>query len=233
MAIPTSYTYDEFADYLKFEVLRESAETLGFGDTTPEQPALTQNLVVTGTAGIGNTILIEQSQMALPTGSTLTFTGGKVRTLASPLAVGDVSVSVNSGWTGSQVVAGNIYTRTIKAAVARVRNPVYNLITDEVLSQMGLTNINQVGPTNIKFFRLAGRVEILKRAMQSMASEYNYTSPGSIHSRSQVYNQVVELYRREYSRLQRLASLANQPATLGEPDTPESLSGSTDIILVW
>ncbi len=39
MATPTSYTYNEFADYLQFEVLRGSADTLGWGDTVKAEAA--------------------------------------------------------------------------------------------------------------------------------------------------------------------------------------------------
>lgn len=162
MAIPTSYTYNEFADYLQFEVLRESADTLGWGDTVKAKPA--------------------EYDGAVP-------------------------------------------------AVARVRNTNYDFVTDEVLRQMGLTDINQINSTNIKLFRLIGRVEILKKAMQTSSANYTYQSNSGIgNSRSQAYQQVVRLFNIEQQRLFNILAQESFEINSSVPEEAESSSNTVGVI---
>lgn len=161
--VKTTYTYDEFADYLQLEVLRDSADSLGWGDTVKAKPA--------------------EYDGAVP-------------------------------------------------AVARVRNTDYNFVTDEVLRQMGLTNINQINETNVKLFKLIGRVEILKKAMQTMSGSYSYQSNSGIgNTRSQAYQQVVRLFNYEQQRLFNV--LAQESFELSSYIPEEAESSSNSIEVIW
>lgn len=163
MATPTSYTYNEFADYLQFEVLRGSADTLGWGDTVKAK--------------------VGQYNGAVP-------------------------------------------------AVARVRNTNYDFVTDECLRQLGLTAITQINPTNIKLFRLIGRVEILKKAMQSMSANYTYASNTGVgNTRQQANSQVTRLFNIEQQRLYTVLSQGSFEATYYIPEEADSSSNS--IRVVW
>ncbi len=163
MAIPTAYTYDEFADYLQFEVLRDSADTLGWADTVLAQPA--------------------KNNGAVP-------------------------------------------------AVDRVRNTDFNFVTDEVLRQMGFIDITSINSTNIQLFRLIGRVEILKKAMQSMSASYSYQSNSGVgNTRQQAYQQVTRLFNYEQQRL--FTYLAQTTFQLSSAVPEEAESSSNTIRVVW
>ena len=163
MAIPISFTYEQFADYLQLEVLRDSADTLGWGDTVKAK--------------------VSEYNGAVP-------------------------------------------------AVARVRNTNYNFVTDETLRQMGLVDITQINSTNIKLFRLIGRVEILKKAMQTMSGNYTYSSNTGVgNTRQQAYQQVTRLFQIEQ---QRLFTVLAQGSFVPSSSVPEEAdSTSNRIRVVW
>jgi len=231
MAIPTSYTYNTFADYLKNEVLQQAADSLGWGDTVEETPAVTQQLVVLDIYGNGK-YAIAPSEMKFNQYQTITFDNGKQRTLDQALNLNDIILYANPSYSGTELTVGDAYTRTIQPAMTRVRNPIYNLVTDEVLNKMGLTNINQIDATNIKMFRLIGRVELLRRAMQNTAADFSYLSEGQGVARNQVYQHLIALFTREENRLNRVMFEAG--ADFPDAIIPvESESASVPTTLVW
>lgn len=253
MAAPTTYTYDEFADYLQREVLREAASTLGWADSVPFQSKVVNVLRFrdNGTGAMASgTFTVEQSPMRLFIGDNITLSNGVVYQVTTPsggsgitigdqplpagLDIGGIRVTMNKisgtgNWSNSIV-----YERVVKNEVARVRNPKFNAVTDEVLNQLGLTNISQVNSVvGALLFRTAGRVEILRRSMQGMAADYNYFSEGNTtNTRSQIYQQTSRLFQYEERRLRELIRRINYvPPTLKMPD--EALSSSMTTTPTW
>src|SRR4028118_596381 len=182
MSAPTTYTYEEFADYLKLEVLRDSAEWLGWGDLVSPAPRRFYETTVTSNTGsfgtpVRSTIVIPRTEAYIRQGTVLTFSGGLTRTAYANYPEATTSIDVTPPLTLNQV-QGQTMSFTVSEEIERVRNPNYDLVTDHVLSQMGLTNINQVNATNVYTFRLLGRLEILKRAFGNTAADYTYSAPG-------------------------------------------------------
>lgn len=233
MAVPTSYTYETFADYLKNEVFRDSAEGIGFEDYVPEIPQITARIVIraSGTPPYNFTtgIPIYQPGFSKAAGASLVWSNGVTRTLDA--AITPTSTTMNIAGLGGGFNPGDYSTVILRAAVARVRNQIYDIVADEAIAQMGLSGIGDVDSTNIKLFRQMGRVELLRKAMQNVATRYNYTTPiGGPATQQDVYTQVVSMYQREQLRLNALLREGNSP-TASIPE--ESNSESRDVALVW
>lgn len=233
MAVPVSYTYDEFADYLKDEVLLDSADGLGFGDIIPEIPQVTARVIIreSGTPpyDFTNDIPIYEPGFSLPVGASLTWSNGVTRTLNTALTPTSTLMTING--LGGNFNPGDYANIVMRNAVARVRNSIYAAVTDEVLISMGLSDITEVNSMNIALFRAYGRVELLRKVMQSIAGNYNYNMPvGGKLNTSSVYTQVIRMFQREQSRLNGLLAEAG---TLSPEVPDESLSYSGDVAVVW
>jgi hypothetical protein len=231
MAVPTSYTYDEFADYLKDEVLRDAAEGIGYGDLVPGIPAIAGRIEIraSGTPPYNFTsgIPIYQPGFSVAVATSLTFSNGATRTLATALTPTSTTMNING--LGAGFNPGDYASVQLRAAVARVRNPIYDVVTNEVLVQMGLSAIGDVNAENVAFFRQFGRIEILRKAMQNVAGSYTTNMPvgGSVNSNN-VYTNIASMFERERSRLNQ--TLTAGSVTVGAEATPSANLGVT---LVW
>lgn len=263
MAIPTSYTADEFADYLKDEVFLGSAQKLGLDDLVKGTDAIYQDLffVNNGTGVIGedyatvhNTYNVAPSTMILEVGEVITLENGVTGTILTPydedfsgIIIGEYPVPVGLGYGGTAITVawsnptnlhwteGLRYRRLYAPAVERVRNPIYNAIMNDTLEKMGLTDIAQIDETNIRYFRLLGRLEALKYGMQNTAGDYAYSSNSSASTNygGTVNSQVIRMFQREDKRILDILDYENFIPAENSDVPDESLSQDREIKVVW
>lgn len=225
MAVPTSYTYDTFADYLKDEVLRDSAAALGFEDYVPEIPEIVARVIVRTNSNT-TSVPIYQPGFTLASGTSLAFSNGATRTLGADMAANATSITISSA---ANLHVNDFASIQLRAAVARIRNSIYDSITDETLISMGLTDIAQVVPANIEIFRAYGRLELLRKVMQNVAAKYNYTMPvGGPMGVNNLYTQVGKMFQKEQERLATLLTI-EQPPTAMIPEEVQSAFLDTEV----
>jgi hypothetical protein len=248
MPVPTSYTEEEYYDYLRNFILMESADSLDFENNPDASPSDSQTIYVrdyveqqygggasTPPYWYATYAMVTPGKYVLEAGTVLTFSGGAVRTLLHDFEPGDEVmhfVHTHAGGPGAGTVnVGDSVTTNI-AAVTVEWNPIYESITNYVLEKMGLSDISEVNETNVRFFRRYGRVEVLKRAMQQAAAEYPYQAAGDFVDREIPYAFIRDLYQKEDARLENLEVqfMVDQP----QPFIPvESESSSSKVKVIW
>jgi hypothetical protein len=236
MALPTSYTYEDAANYMQFSILRESASYLGWGDIKPYIPKKENVITVRDSVypfNNGANIPILPSPIYIAAETNLTFASGRTVRTYYNLEVDGTELRINTAaGNGLPLIYGDTITLLETSEQLRVRNTYYDTISDEVLNNLGLTNMNQINSTNIFLFRMNCRVEILKRAMQTTAADYSYLSEGDGPTREQVYKQIRRLFQIEEARYYRLA--AEELFILPSVNIPqESESRSSQVTIVW
>ncbi len=245
--VPTGYTVEGFIDYLRYEVLRESADALGWGNLVEREVPLPE--VKTVSASTTTTITVPALANDIESNSVVIFEDGYSRTTQGFVAAGGTVLTlqepiVDNAPDGKKVLI--IYSPYIE----RVQNPKYVYTVDETLRQMGLENIEQINPSNIEEFRLRGRMELLRRITESRVSKsdqlINWFDPAAGGGTNTVdrtissapfaiSDQLFKLYNREVTALQALLNVAQgnvvQSSTFHVPD--ESNSSSSEVAVVW
>jgi hypothetical protein len=168
--VPTSYTVEEYIDYLRNEVLLESAESLGWPDLVESEVSLPE--VKTVSAHTDSTITVSALLKFVPFGSTLTFEDGYMRMVSQAAAVGATTIHFSPDFdtenpNGKKVLIKYSTDRT------QVPNPKFRAVVDEALRQIGLENIELVDITNVRLFRIVGRLELLRRILENRVSLYD------------------------------------------------------------
>ncbi len=239
--IPKSYTLEEFADYLRYDVLLESADALGWGnlvdpvDPLPEVKTIDSSTTtqLTLTAGLANQV---------PHNTLIVFEDG---TFSHSVGVTDVAATVIEL---QEPIVEDVHDDEkilIKFQDStRVLNPKYIYVADETLRQMGLENIELINESNIRVFRMLGRLELLRRVSEDRVSKYDDSitwydeDKGNVartigSSPSVVNAQVLTLYNRE---LNAISQELNPPVESSVPQLgipAESLSQSSGVALKW
>lgn len=202
MAIPTSYTEETFAAYLRHDVLQAVADILEWEVKTPRivLPAIPIAVVAAVNANASDIQLKTTSGDALAirddfgVGTRINFTG-------DPQEYRVAQVYVNEG------DAANLYARVtlfpfLKQAraindtgtyelgyVADEDHAAYGIITRETLLALGYNSISEVtGTENIIRLRMQGRVEAWRFVQATTAALGSAeTQEGNFFSRAQVY----------------------------------------------
>lgn len=239
--VPTSYTVSEYVDYLRNEVLLESANALGWPDLVDAEVLPPE--VKTVTAHTDSTLTVSALVNELPANSMLIFEDGFTRTTSEIALVGATTINFTPDLDTEDPDDKKvlIYYATDQA---KVPNPKFVAIADEALRQMGLENIEQINISNIRVFRILGRLELLRRITENRVPTYdktidwfdedrNFQTRTIAKTPSFMSQQLIALYNRE------LTSLSEQlnPATPVEvPVTgipAESLSQSSGVSIKW
>jgi len=239
--VPTSYTVEEYIDYLRNEVLLESAESLGWPDLVESEVSLPE--VKTVSAHTDSTITVSALLKFVPFGSTLTFEDGYMRMVSQAAAVGATTIHFSPDFdtenpNGKKVLIKYSTDRT------QVPNPKFRAVVDEALRQIGLENIELVDITNVRLFRIVGRLELLRRILENRVSLYdqrtvwidednNFVQRELVSTPSITTNQLLTLYSRE------IEAFRKELAPTLEVEVPEvnisipSLSQSQGVSIRW
>jgi hypothetical protein len=243
--VPIGYTVEEFIDYLRFEVLRESADALGWGNLIDRVVPLPE--VKTVSASTTTTITVSALANAVASNSLIIFEDGYARTTQGDVAAAGTVLTlqepiVDNAPDGKKVLI--IYAPYTE----RVQNPKYVYVVDEALRQMGLENIEQINASNIIEFRLRGRLELLRRITESRVTlsdrDINWADNSGTSTIQRIQStkpftisqQLFALYDRETKALSdELAAaqvvVVTPTPTFNVPD--EANSSSTEITVGW
>lgn len=193
--IPSVYTYETLADYIKDEVLLGAALDLGWIDLSPDEP--TEGFLIATANYTGTTVPIAYSEENIPAGTRI-YAGAAARTTVNDIKEGDTTFTASSSMTVTQGVKMNYYI-----PAARIRNPVYTYMIDEALMRLGSPDIESLtSEYQIRQLRMFARREAWRAAMQTSASDFDYTTDTTGTIRSGVYNHAVQLYDIENARIE-------------------------------
>ncbi len=239
--VPTSYTVEEYVNYLRNEVLLETANELEWPDLVTPEIALPE--VKTVSAHTADTITVPALINRVAIGSLLIFEGGFARTVSEDSDVAATSITFEPDLTtedpdGEKVLIR--YTRDIP----QIPNPKFIAVTDEVLRQMGLENIEQINITNVRVFRLLGRLELLRRITENRVpyfdentvwydTDRNFAPRVISDTPSILTQQLLALYNREVVSINAELNLV-VPVEVPQTGIPaESLSQSSGVKITW
>lgn len=206
MAIPTNYTRETFADYLKDEVLFEGANHLQWLDIQEATSVHDGKAVVLSGSTSEDWLTVEPLTEVIPPSTTLTMTltGHTFVTKAITHYPGDTRIEVTTNLANNYTnPAYRTVTYSGVPALPRIQNPIYDAIIDETLFRAGLgTEIESItGIENIKRLRMFGRREVWRMAMQNMVTEYDYASVAGVTNRSDAKIAVTTLFSIEDQRV--------------------------------
>ncbi len=168
--VPTSYTINEAVNYLRQEVLRESAETLGWKDLV--KPIILPPEVKTVSAHTSTTITVSALANKIPVDSSLVFEDGYFRTTSVVANAGATSITFTPALTTEDPDGKKVLIHYAPNQPA-VPNQKFIDVVDEVLRQMNIENIEELNFTNIRIFRLLARLELLRRMTENRTTKYD------------------------------------------------------------
>lgn len=190
--IPNSYTRNQFAGYLRNEVLFKVAETLEWqwetGEDVAEGAHTAQVIQLDGAASLNSpTVTVDALPAALNTGTPITFTGyGQVYTAARDAAAGATTVYLYP-YVAAAMVDNTVgaYDSFTPAAPKNI-HPYLFAIVDETLAQLGYTDISQVsGAAAIKRLRQMGRIEAWRAVASHNVGSITDTSENTVYQKQQ------------------------------------------------
>lgn len=223
MTVPTSYTTDQFIDFLRRDVLYRTAMEIGWYDVP--RTAISEVMVVRD-ASIGDTVIkIAPAEVALGVvGAQWLFSNGVTATQTATVAANATSLPV-SALTAAIPVNHVGAGYTVFGAV----NPAFEAILNQTLDEAGFEDISDVTTLeHVKRLRMYGRREAWKAAARVCVGDYDYTDDGGGGNRSQLYNQVFRLFQIEDARVRRFYETQDNA---GVP--VEANSGNTGLTIVW
>lgn len=241
--VPTSYTVEEAVRFLRNEVILESANSLGWTDTVPAFVATPE--VKTVDAFTDDTITVTATIHDIPLGSVLVFEDGFFRTTKAFVPVGETTISFTPDLDTEDPEDKKVLIRYSESQPA-VPNPKFVAVVDEALRQLGLENIEQINPSNIRAFRILARMELLRRITENRVPRYDKTitwydddrnfGPRDIQrdTPSITNNQLLALYNREVTALSSELNPVDNTIPVPVSGIPaESLSQSSGVVIKW
>ncbi len=246
VAVKTSYTVEEFANYLASNVLLDAAEPLGWGPYVPYVPPGIETKTVSSNTAASPSVLTLSAGLvhAAPAGATLITEDGLTAKTLNSEAIGatvieiDIPLTLNA-WATKDIAI--VYSNP----VAPVPNPKYVSIVDEALRQMGLEDIENINATNVRELRIRGRLELLRRVAEDRTYQYDYITgfnqvdvdgnPLDVsHQPTDITNHILKLYDEEVNRFSReLFPQAVVEVEIINEGVPEFLSSSEGVEVTW
>jgi hypothetical protein len=229
MPIPTSYTYSTFENYLRDEVLMQTAESLGWVDVS--SPAVNPlPVTVSGTIASSFSYIILTAPLSyrLPKGTVLQSDHMSYQfTLLDDAPTGSPTLYVNQNVSGSN---RNINSQTVNVYLRDApfdASTVYDSITDETLLQYGVLTIAEA--TDVMKLRAIGRIEAWRAVAQETASDTYFLAENASYSRNQVHE--FALSQLEIAQSEYTVNFSVKPEV--QPFIINNRSTSTKVKVVW
>jgi hypothetical protein len=205
MALPTGYTAESFANYIKRDVLQYVADSMDWY-IAPPQPFTPDTRAVNlkadsflnqgyidideeNTLGASSTFYIQGGNTLVFVGDPQEYTVGWV----SPAPGGGTRIKIFPYLQVDKTDGDDItITNTI---TPRVTDPTYGYIMDEALAELGLSDISNVNSSNILLFRLFARVQAWRFVASNTASMTSNEEQANFYQREQVFQSAIEQLR--------------------------------------
>jgi hypothetical protein len=192
MPAPTSYTMDTFEDYLKYEVLQETAFSLGWATDIPLEP-VTWNVILESAEENAKTIKVRPLKYPIAQGTVLEFRHRETNVLKGSVTLREHAypdsdfLVTKEEWTFGAVTPSVIYRAESTTHDIPPYEEVFVPVITDTLEALGYTDITEVPQERIAELRARGRVDIWRKVMNYVSFDYPYVTQGSQLNRDDVY----------------------------------------------
>lgn len=198
MALPTSYTEETFEDYLKYEVLQDTAFSLGWATDIPITPVTWKVTLVSSDSG-AKIFRVLPLKYPIKKDTTLSFYHRSTNAL-----LGSTSL-VENAFTDADYIVGDtvlgvvspsvLYRAEVTTGEIPTTEPVFPSIITDTLGVLGVSDITSLTGDDLIKLRVRGRVELWHKVMAFTSFDYAYANQGGQLQRQEVYINAAEMYK--------------------------------------
>ncbi len=217
--LPASYTLDTFEDYLKYEVLQDTAFSLGWAVDIPLTPVTWIVTLISVDAG-AKAIRVSALKFPIPKGTTLQFRHRLTNDLFGTV------VTQQDGFEGNEVLFVDIALGTVTASVvyrattitAEIppAEPVFQPIITDTLASLGVADITTMTGDKLNELRVRGRLELWHKVMGFTSFDYPYSTQDSKLDRDGVYFNALNMYNMSLLEWNQMTQVVDVEVTASE-----------------